>query len=132
MTTTGVVTTLPYTTLNGSTYSGVAAYDPSGAFWYSSRGQQVAVDGVPILGSNVTTGATIGLNTDAQMRYGPGSVIFESNRILLVDGGNHAVRSGQGIQTLYNPGRQVMEQQAVHLRMLRISTDDELRTPEPQ
>lgn len=32
---------------------------------------------------------------------------------------------------LYNPGRQVMEQQAVHLRMLRISTDDELRTPEP-
>lgn len=32
---------------------------------------------------------------------------------------------------LYNPGRQVMEQRAVHLRMLRISSDDELRTPEP-
>jgi len=32
---------------------------------------------------------------------------------------------------LYNPKRQVMEQSAAHLRMLRISTDDELRTPEP-
>lgn len=32
---------------------------------------------------------------------------------------------------LHNPKRQVLEQCAVHLRMLRISTDDELRTPEP-
>ena len=32
---------------------------------------------------------------------------------------------------LYNPRRQVLERQEVRLRMLRISTDDELRTPEP-
>ncbi len=32
---------------------------------------------------------------------------------------------------LYNPGRQVLERQRARLRMLRISTDDELRTPEP-
>jgi hypothetical protein len=32
---------------------------------------------------------------------------------------------------LYNPGRQVLERRRVQVRMLRISTDDELRTPEP-
>jgi hypothetical protein len=32
---------------------------------------------------------------------------------------------------LYNPGRQVLERRRARLRMLRISTDDELRTPEP-
>ena len=32
---------------------------------------------------------------------------------------------------LYNPSRQLLDPQQVRLRMLRISTDDELRTPEP-
>lgn len=32
---------------------------------------------------------------------------------------------------LYNPRRQVLERQEVRSRMLRMSTDDELRTPEP-
>ena len=33
---------------------------------------------------------------------------------------------------LYNPKRQVLELKQVRLQMLRLSTDDELRTPEPQ